>query len=422
MFQKTQLKLTALNAVVFLIILVFFGASLFGFMKYKLFDPIDNAMRKRVESVKLVNNRFGPQGKMAALLDPRTILLLRDQQGTIINVSPHPLFEEEDIASLIPSLKLGELQTIRAEEHFYRTLNVPFTSERNRLTLPGGEERIITEVIAISIVDSEVRMLHRLSMIILTGLLAGMTVVCLASYFLARRALVPIRLAWEKQQQFVADASHELRTPLSVIKTNAELMLRHPDHTVEEESVRISSVLRESMRMGKLVSTLLTLARADANQIELQFGPVEVKEVLQQAAEQFVPLAEMKGIQLHIDFCDGAELWADRERIHQLLVIILDNAIKYTPDGGKISVSCRRQGNNAAISIEDNGAGISPDDLPYIFDRFYRGDKARSREAGGAGLGLAIAKWIVDKHGGKIHAESKLGVGSKFTISMPIRK
>jgi len=258
--------------------------------------------------------------------------------------------------------------------------------------------------------------------IILISQVVGMMLIVPTGYYLARRALVPIRAAWEKQQQFVADASHELRTPLTVVKSNAELLLRHPEHTVEEETIRITNVIRETIRMSKLVSTLFTLARADANQIELQMLPLILSDVVIHVTEQFQPLAEMKSIILQVDIKDEIELVADKERLHQLFVILLDNAIKYTLPQGNINLVCRKQSNMAFIKVVDTGCGIGPEDLPKVFDRFYRGDKVRSREAGGAGLGLAIAHWIVEKHGGKIWATSEVGIGTQIHITFPIEK
>jgi two-component system, OmpR family, sensor histidine kinase CiaH len=234
--------------------------------------------------------------------------------------------------------------------------------------------------------------------------------------------LIPIRVAWDRQQQFVADASHELRTPLAVIKTNAELLLRHPEHSIEQESLRISNVVRESSRMSKLVSTLLTLARADSDQLELQFASVDLHEVVKEITEQFMPLAELKEVRLHVNLDPAIELVADRERLHQLVVILLDNALKYTSQDGIITLSCSKQANVVVIEVQDTGIGIPPEDLPRVFDRFYRSNKARSREDGGTGLGLAIAKWIVEKHGGKINVESTVGLGTRFYITIPVKK
>lgn len=267
--------------------------------------------------------------------------------------------------------------------------------------------------------DVDVLMLRHIFIIFVVSLLLGTVAISFASYYLARRALIPIKAAWEKQQQFTADASHELRTPLTIIRGNAELMLRHPEKTIAEESSLLSNIIRETMRMNRLIGTLLTLARADAQKAELRLERVKLREILANVIEIFQGLFDNQGTKLVLSTEGQLELYADKERLHQLLIILLDNAHKYTFTEGKISITCYEEAKSIHIKVKDTGCGIAAEDLPYIFDRFFRGDKARSRETGGSGLGLAIAKWIVEKHGGEIKADSQLGVGTVFNITIP---
>ncbi|MBP2625374.1 MAG: integral rane sensor signal transduction histidine kinase [Firmicutes bacterium] len=422
MFQRTLRRLTLLNSIVFLLIFIAFGVMLYGYVARQLFDDIDQAMEHKVNAFHISNGRPGSGNAPPAFFDPRILILLRDGEGNIINLYPFPIEGITEITTFLDKVQTNKLQTRRIEDHVYRILSLPYGYSDNILIRGNTTPSAIQEVIAISIVDSEVGILRRFMFIIFTGQLVAMIVIIPAGYYLAQRALVPIRAAWEKQQQFVADASHELRTPLAVIKSNAELLLRHPAHTVEEETIRITNVVRETIRMSKLVSTLFTLARADANQIELQTAPLILSEVIIHVAEQFDPLAEMKNIRLQVDMQDEIEIVADKERLHQLFVILLDNAIKYTAAQGSINVLCHKQSNMAVIKVADTGSGIEPEDLSRIFDRFFRGDKVRSRDAGGAGLGLAIAHWIVEKHGGKIWATSEIGVGTQIYINLPIER
>jgi signal transduction histidine kinase len=243
-----------------------------------------------------------------------------------------------------------------------------------------------------------------------------------AGYFLAQKALIPINESWEKQEQFVADASHEMRTPLAVIKSHAELLLHSPDHTIENESTRIASIIKESTRLSNLVAKLLLLARSDSNQVEIESRPIQIMELVENVVGQFQPIAELKNIDLTMQSSDVIEILGDKERIVQLLVILLDNAIKYTPEGGTIMVGVHKKYNAAEIVVKDTGIGISSEDLPHIFDRFYRADKARAGKDRGTGLGLAIAKWIVEKHSGSIRAESTTGAGSMMVVTLPLKK
>lgn len=418
MFTKTLRRLSLLNSVVFLLIFMVFGSVLYEYVSYRLYDKIDDSMYFKAENVRVANGRFVSPGRSRFLFDPRILIFLRDAQGTVITMFPTEDQEISRLTEIAAQVQNGEIQNKLIENHAYRSISLAYPYPDNILHTDRGPF-VIKDVIAVSIVDSEVALLSNLLVIIVSGLIIGMLSIILAGYYLARRAMVPIQSSWEKQQEFVADASHELRNPLAVIKSNAELVLRHPGHTIEEESIRVTNIVRESRRMTKLISHLLTLARSDANQSELQLAVVSVNELIDTIAEQFGPLAELEGLTLSAQIDEPLELVADRERLFQLLVILLDNAIKYTTAPGQISITGCKQGSNVLIVIEDSGQGIPPEDLTRVFDRFYRGDKARSREKGGTGLGLAIAKWIVEKHGGKVAVESTVGVGTKFSLLLP---
>ncbi len=416
MFTSTLRKLTALISLVFLLIFIIFTSIFYGYISYNLFDKIDDAMRLQAGSFQFVNGR-GQFPRPRPLFDPRIFLLLRSTEGQIVNISPFRIEENNYLAEIVPKTNIEEPETREYENHVYRIVAVPYRYE-NKLF---NEEFVIREVIAISIVDPEVGLLNNLLWIIIGGLIVGMVSIIVASYFLARRAMIPIQAAWEKQQQFVADASHELRSPITGIYSNAELMLRHPQLTIQEQSHRINTIMKESSRMTKLIASLLTLARSDADKAELQVAPVDFSEMVEMVAEHFKPLEELNKVSLTVQIKPAIELMADRERLHQLVVILLDNAFKYTSEGGKILLSCDKDDKSAILVVQDTGCGIAAEHLPHIFDRFFRGDKARSRDKGGTGLGLAIAKWIVEKHGGKIAVESS-GKGTTFQVSIPFGK
>jgi signal transduction histidine kinase len=426
MFQKTQLRLTALNAAVFFLILTAVSATIYLYTKERLIEKIDSALLQQVKETAMIHlNKNSLQPEFIALLPPpftdrQVKMLVRHVRETADEHSAAPPANRRVEAETSPFPLLppdGIPRTVKADGVAYRAVAVSFAKLKE--ALPGLQEGADLVVQAICTIEPEMSMMRSLMIIVLSGVLAGGLVTVLAGFYLASRALVPIRLAWEKQQQFVADASHELRTPLSVIRANAELMLRHPDRTIEEESVPLSNVLKESKRMAKLVETLLTLARADSNRLEIDCRRVMLDALIRQATEPFMALFAAKNIALRLELQEPIEIVADEERLKQLLVILLDNALKYTPEHGTVTVACRAFAHTVQLVVEDTGEGIPPQQLPFIFDRFYRADKARSRKDGGAGLGLSIAKWIVEKHGGKIRAESKLSCGTKFTVTLP---
>jgi signal transduction histidine kinase len=225
--------------------------------------------------------------------------------------------------------------------------------------------------------------------------------------------------AFRKIAQFTADASHELRTPMALIRTTAELALRKTRPSAEYEHA-LQQILTESERTTELIDKLLTLARADAGQAGAKLAPLDLKSALAETVEAGQKLAEASGLKLEIETPDLAcPILGDLNMLRRLVMLLLDNAVKYTPPPGTIRVSLERHGSFAILAVRDTGMGIAAEDLPHIFERFYRADKARGR-VGGAGLGLAIAKWIVGQHRGEIRVESVPGQGSTFRVYVPL--
>jgi heavy metal sensor kinase len=220
--------------------------------------------------------------------------------------------------------------------------------------------------------------------------------------------------AFKRIIQFTSDASHELRTPVAIIRTTAELM-QEQKRTVAEYEEANAQILAEAERTSNLIEELLTLARADSQAAEMSFSEVSLCDVASEVTSSTAALAESKNISLHADIPDASVIvMGDYNAIRRLMLIFLDNAIKYSAPGTDVLTSVRIQGNSAVIEVKDEGIGITEQDLPHIFDRFYRADKARSREMGGAGLGLSIARWIADSHRAHIEVASTTGKGSTF--------
>jgi signal transduction histidine kinase len=241
------------------------------------------------------------------------------------------------------------------------------------------------------------------------------------SYIMSKRAMVPILGAFSRQREFVGDASHELRTPLSVLLSSIDAMEMTIEPKKEDYSGKLLSNMRQEVkRMTHLVSDLLTLARSDSNTIELKSETFDFCQLGEKTAESIMPLAEPKELSLCLSVPASIPVMGDSQRLSQLLYILLDNAIKYTPNRGTVKLELSQEGNLLAVRVEDNGIGIDAKDLPHIFERFYRADKSRARQVGGHGLGLSIAKWIVETHHGTIRVSSNIGKGTAFTIRLPI--
>ncbi|MBR0288915.1 MAG: sensor histidine kinase [Selenomonadaceae bacterium] len=240
-------------------------------------------------------------------------------------------------------------------------------------------------------------------------------------YYMAGRALVPLKEAYDKQKQFAADASHELRTPLAVVMASADLLLADP--SIKEPFLRqvLEDLKSEVKKMTNLVSDLLMVARSDNNALKFKIQRLDLTEILKQVIRTMTPIAEKKDIRLAGENFTKVMINADEQKIKQLAIILVDNAIKYTPEGGAVLIRFEKVDNvRAVFSVMDSGIGIAPEDLDKVFERFYRVDKARSREMGGNGLGLAIAAEIVKLHDGKISVASKLGEGTKFTVELKV--
>lgn len=229
--------------------------------------------------------------------------------------------------------------------------------------------------------------------------------------------LARIEDLFRAQQRFVADVSHELRSPLTAVRGNLDLLKRGAADDVQERAAMIDAMDSETARMSRLVSDLLLLARQDAG-VPIARQPIEMDTLLLEVYRQSQLTA--KSVHLVLGAEDQAIIVGDRDRLKQVLLNLVDNAVKYTPQGGKVTLSLAKDETWVKITVQDTGIGIASENIPNLFDRFYRVDKSRSRDAGGTGLGLAIAKSVVDAHNGKITVESQVGKGSSFTVWLPL--
>lgn len=241
------------------------------------------------------------------------------------------------------------------------------------------------------------------------------------SFYISKMNMKPIINSWRKQQEFVENASHELRTPLTIIQNSLQQLFTRPDHTILEESEPIAQALTETRRMNSLTEDLLTLARSDSNQLLLQKEVVNPKVFIQQLAQPFQEIAEMDGKQFILENFTDQPVKIDEKRIHQVLVILLDNALKYTEAEEKIVLQSELSNDHWLVEVKNNGPSISDTDKKHIFERFYREDRSRSKETGGYGLGLAIAKQIITQHKGKLTVRDWEPKGVIFQIKLPIK-
>jgi signal transduction histidine kinase len=223
-----------------------------------------------------------------------------------------------------------------------------------------------------------------------------------------------------KNRQFTADASHELRAPMTLIHTAAEVTLRR-ERSHEDLLQALKQIFRESKHTMRLVDDLLLLARADSNREAFEPLPLNLKGLFSEVCQQGRTLAASKEIEVEVNITPGSvEVKGDDASLERLFLILIDNAVKYTPAGGTIRLELLQEADQAIFAVKDNGIGIAAEDLPHIYDRFWRADKVRSRAMRGIGLGLSIARSIVERHGGTLSAQSELGKGSVFEVRLPV--
>lgn len=300
----------------------------------------------------------------------------------------------------------------------WRTVNRAGGGQARLLTyrLPAGSSSALLQLGRT--LDDQDRVLRQLSLALLG--LGAVSAVLLGSgsWGLAGRALRPAQAAWARQQAFVANASHELRAPLTLLRASAEVAQRSLPVTDADGRALLDDVLHETDYMSRLVEDLLLLSRLDAGRLALERQTIALSPLLADVGRLVGRLADERGVQVEVVAATGMA-WGDPTRLRQVLLILLDNALRHTPPGGTIRLTAQPHGRTMQISVADSGSGIAPEHLPHIFERFYRADTARAAGGSGAGLGLALAKGLIEAQHGQIALDSHLGTGTRVTLILP---
>ncbi len=269
---------------------------------------------------------------------------------------------------------------------------------------------------------AEQRTLDVLLVVLLVGGVVVLIVAAGVGTIYSRRALVPIRQsltaqrrALQRQREFAADASHELRTPLTVVRASIEYLRRHGDKPVAQVTDALDDIDAEVDHLTRLVEELLLLARSDSGAVSIERTPVDLGDIAADAASSLEKPASDRGVSISID-PEPAAILGDAQRLRQLVMILVDNAIAHSPRGGTVAVTVRQADGRSTLVVDDDGTGLPDEDLPRVFERFWRG---AGSPPGGAGLGLAIAHWIVTAHGGTIAATNREPTGARFTVELP---
>jgi len=408
MFKKVKLKLTIINITVVGIVLLLFFSVIFLSMKQNTQIQSEQLLRSVAVTVGSRRADQHPNQPFQMKHWGNLFYVTYDSYGKLIDQSAELPVSTEELDTL--------LNKVFQQSSDKGLINLG--SDTFRFLINSSPNKREISVVFIS-TQPEKETLRRLGTILISIGLAGLAVVFLSSLFLADRALIPIKKSWERQKSFVADASHELRSPLTVMQTNLELVMGNKEETVESQEKWLENIRIENKRMTKLVNDLLLLARADSDQQLMEKAYFPLNEIVKEAVELFKPIAERKNIKLELEHVEDINFFGDESRLKQLIVILIDNALKYTPPGGQAAVSLKKHDSHVELFVTDTGEGIEKEHLNKIFERFYRVDKARSRESGGTGLGLSIAAWIVKEHKGSISVISTPDKGSTFKVQLP---
>jgi len=449
-FKSIKFRLTVWYLVAIAVLLAVFGAVAYYLLSKNLYRNLDESLQARVTeiqgSITVENGQFRFEQKFDDLV------MIYDADGALkLRLGPNVRFsniEQTVQQALFGKTSFQSVSTTEGQD--VRLFAAPFNVDsRTRIAIVVGR------------LPSDIRnMLAMFRMVIINSALVVVLLAGVGGMFMADRTLRPVEYiadtargigesdlsrridvqtddelgrlastlngmigrldeAFKKQRQFVADASHELRTPLAVIQAESTLGLEKI-RTQAEYRRSLELVSQEVAYMSEIVSKLLLLARNDAGCDPIDFEDVNVTELFGELSQDVEALVQEKGLQFNLGPMDNLTVRGDKLKLRQLFLNILDNAIRYTPSGGSISGSILRKNGSVVASIGDTGIGIPAEHLPYIFDRFYRVDKSRSRADGGTGLGLAIATSIAKVHGGGIEVESEVGKGTIFHVVLPL--
>ena len=345
------------------------------------------------------------------ILNPNDILILRDLDKKIINESEIGRYVDYTDEIDFDENNLNKIYEVTLDEK-YSYMGLNFIFDGNGIT----EDRYIQLLVNI---DSEKDLVANYLKIISLAVFVGIMLSIITSYILAQKTLEPLRENIIKQMEFVQNASHELRTPLTIIQAKQELLLQEPNAKIIDKSEDIILTLNETKRLTKLIKDLMILSRADAKKMSLQKENINIDEYIKEVIGPYSEIAQMQEKEIILDLNYNMDIDVDTSRFYQLMIILLDNAIKYTETKDKIEIKTYLKDNKFIMEVKDTGIGVSDEGLKRIFERFYREDKARSRETGGSGLGLSIADFIVTSHGGNIRASHNKPKGTVFTIRLP---
>ena len=413
---RLRLRLTAWYAGTFAAILLVLGVGLFTAIARQIDRELDASVRRaaleligaaRVREMEARQARGAVVDAVDELHIPDRSLYLFDGAGNLIR----------------PDTANDRLRALARDAARDSVVEREFDEAREGRTIQVHAERFKLAdghwYVAMAVAD-RVEFEDRYALLIAAFAVASLVALALViggGALLARKSTAPVQQAFEQMRRFMADAAHELRTPITILRTRADVARQRPREPAEYAAT-LADIEGDAARMGAIVDDLLTLARADAGERRLRLERCFLDDVAVDAVQEARPLAERRGVRLEVGAFEEAPVLGEPALLRQASLILLDNALKYTPAEGTVTVAVGATGGDCTLVVRDTGTGIPPEVLPHVFERFYRGAPAEGREPG-AGLGLAIARWVAEAHGGTIAVESEPGLGTAVTIRLP---
>lgn len=399
-FTKTKNSLIKVNIAVVVSLLIIFSIFIFSYFRNLTYNSIDNKLSDELNSVisQLKSTSFfGPM----VLEDPSNMVYI--YEGDKIKYYTRNSY----FYDLVPKNHNKENQFFTYSENGYKF---------RELSINVGEYRIQI----IRNIDIEMNSFKQLIFVFVIGMIIALIITYFLALYLTKKALAPIEVAWNNQAQFIQDASHEIRTPISIVSSKLESMLKSPNNTIGDEVETIADAMRETRRIKKMISDLLSLTKEEAI-VKLNLESIDLKELIDEISNNYIDIAEIQNKNFEVYFnLENKIITTDKNKLRQLIIIFIDNAFKYTKMEDNILIKVTKKDNlNISISIIDTGIGINKEDIPYIFDRFFRSDNIRNRDIDGSGIGLSIAKMLCLNLKFDINVNSEVGKKTEFEIVIP---
>ena len=383
-FNKTKSSLIKINIVVVLSFLILFSIFIYAYFKGVTYKSIDNKLNNELESIAIQLTRQSMVYPVTKYPSNMIYIYKRDR---VMYYTPQNGYFSDVLPNRYTN-KLNDIFTFSENGYTFRELNVEIDEYQIQI---------------IRNIDSEISSLRQLIFVFIIGILISLIITYYLAVYLTKKALIPIETAWNNQAKFIQDASHELRTPISIISSKLERMLKYPNSTISDEVETIADAMSEIRRSKKMISDLLSLTKEEAI-TKLNITEVNIKNFIKDICVDYVDIADIQEKRFEMNFnLKNETIFTDENKLRQLLLIFIDNAFKYTKENDFIAININQKDNvYTEIFIIDSGVGIKQEDIPYIFDRFFRSENVRDKDIEGSGIGLSIAKMIAINLGAEI--------------------